>query len=280
MRKEDKQMDENINPVSGLEVNKDLEETFVETVDYEGCEVVRREFFSHTFEVSVSFRIDSIMFNTATLKKMPNVRYVQFIVNPEKKKIVIRSCDVDDKDAIRWCQYNEKLDKRTPKKILCRMFAAKVFDMMDWNIENRYKIQGNILRSPNEMLIVFDLNDTEVYTPKKRLEDGRLMKSKPYYPEGWRESFGLPVAEHERVLDINILDGYARMQIIEQRNVKKPKAPLPDVDQVEPTEQPVTEEAPAALEETPNEIINDTAPEEIPEPTPMEDALPYIFGDK
>ena len=33
--------------------------------------------------------------------------------------------------------------------------------MMDWNIENRYKIQGNILRSPNEMLIVFDLNDTE-----------------------------------------------------------------------------------------------------------------------
>jgi|GEM_PF-1493038 len=273
-------MDENINPVPGLEVNKDLEETFVETIDYEGCEVVRREFFSHTFEVSVSFRIDSIMFNTATLKKMPNVRYVQFIVNPEKKKIVIRSCDVDDKDAIRWCQYNEKLDKRTPKKILCRMFAAKVFDMMDWNIENRYKIQGNILRSPNEMLIVFDLNDTEVYTPKKRLEDGRLMKSKPYYPEGWRESFGLPVAEHERALDINILDGYARMQIIEQRNVKKPKAPLPDVDQVEPTVQQVVEEAPAALEEAPNEIINDTAPEEIPEPTPMEDALPYIFGDK
>ena len=115
---------------------------------------------------------------------------------------------------------------------------------------------------------------------KKRLEDGRLMKSKPYYPEGWRESFGLPVAEHERALDINILDGYARMQIIEQRNVKKPKAPLPDVDQIEPTVQPVVEEAPAALEETSNEIVGDASPEEIPEPTPMEDALPYIFGDK
>ena len=123
--------------LSDIEVNKDLEETVVENVNYDGFEVVRREFFSHTFEVSVSFRIDSIMFNTATLKKMPNVRYVQFIVNPEKKKIVIKSCDVDDKDAIRWCQYNERLDKRTPKKILCRMFAAKVFDMMDWNIENR-----------------------------------------------------------------------------------------------------------------------------------------------
>lgn len=255
--------------LSDIEVNKDLEETVVENVNYDGFEVVRREFFSHTFEVSVSFRIDSIMFNTATLKKMPNVRYVQFIVNPEKKKIVIKSCDVDDKDAIRWCQYNERLDKRTPKKILCRMFAAKVFDMMDWNIENRYKIQGNILRSQSEILIVFDLNDTEVYTPKRRTEDGRCMKSKPYYPEGWRESFGLPVAEHERALDINILDGYARIQIIEQRNVKKTKTPLPSVDAA-----PVVEEDTSVVQEE-----ADTVPvEDEPDPTPMEDAFPYLFG--
>ena len=250
---------------SNFEINKDLEETVVESVNYDGFEVVRREFFSHTFEVSVSFRIDSIMFNTATLKKMPNVRYVQFIVNPEKKKVVIKSCDVDDKDAIRWCQYNEKLDKRTPKKILCRMFAAKVFDMMDWNIENRYKIQGNILRSKDEVLIVFDLNDTEVYTPKKRAEDGRSIKSKPYYPEGWRESFGLPVAEHERALDINILDGYARIQIIEQRNVKKPRNPLPSLDALS--------DAAPAVESPAEEVVDDDEA-----PTPMEDALPYILG--
>ena len=78
-------MDEVINrPISsGIEVNKDLDETYVDKINYGGFEVVRREFFSHTFEVSVSFRIDSIIFNTATLKKLPNVRYVQFIVNPE-----------------------------------------------------------------------------------------------------------------------------------------------------------------------------------------------------
>ena len=253
----------------GIEVNKDQEETVVDKIDYEGFEVVRREFFSHTFEVSVSFRIDSIMFNTATLKKMPNVRYVQFIVNPEKKKIVIKSCDVDDKDAIRWCQYNEKLDKRTPKKILCRMFAAKVFDMMDWNIENRYKIQGNILRSQTEMLIVFDLNDTEVYTPKRRGEDGRLMKTKPYYPEGWRESFGLPVAEHERALDINILDGYARIQIIEQRGIKKQRTPLPAVDET-PQDNNQPGEVTTPAENPPSEEV---------EPTPMEEAIPYLFGE-
>ena len=95
------------------------------------------------------------------------------------------------------------------------------------------------------------------------------MKSKPYYPEGWRESFGLPVAEHERALDINILDGYARIQIIEQRNVKKTKTPLPSVDAA-----PVAEEdTPVVQEEA------DTVPvEDEPDPTPMEDAFPYLFG--
>ena len=272
-------MDEIINNsmVGDLVPNKDLEVTEVDKVNYDGYEVVRREFFSHTFEVSVSFRIDSIMFNTATLKKMPNVRYVQFIVNPEKKKIVIKSCDVDDKDAIRWCQYNERLDKRTPKKILCRMFAAKVFDMMDWNIENRYKIQGNIIKSPEETLIVFDLNDTEVYTPKKRLEDGRSVKSKPYYPEGWRESFGLPVAEHERALDINILDGYARIQIIEQRGVsKKPRNPLPSPDGEADSTIDTAIAPPGEIKESNNDLPINGVDDESP--TPAEEAFPFIFG--
>lgn len=38
---------------SGIEANKDQEETIVDNIDYDGFEFVRREFFSHTFEVSV-----------------------------------------------------------------------------------------------------------------------------------------------------------------------------------------------------------------------------------
>ena len=254
-----------LNPIN---VNKDLEETVVEGVDLEGFEVARREFFSHTFECSVSFRIDSIMFNTATLKKLPDIRYIHLLVNPDAKKVVIKSCDVDAKDSIRWCQYNETKDHRTPKKILCRIFAAKVFDMMDWNIEYRYKIQGNIIKSPEETIIVFDLNEPEVFTPTRRAEDGRLMKGKAYLPEGWRDSFGLPVAEHERALDINILDGYARMEIIEKRNTKKPKIPLP----VEGESVPAEDIAPKEVEPyvfTPNP---DTTP------TDAEAALPFLLG--
>lgn len=264
-------MDEIIKaPINPVDIDKDLEETVVDSVSLDGFEVARREFFSHTFECSVSFRIDSIMFNTATLKKLPNIRYVHLLVNPDKRIVVIKSCDVDAKDSIRWCQYNETKDQRTPKKILCRIFAAKVFDMMDWNIEYRYKIQGNIIRSPEETLIVFDLNEPEVYTPKRRAEDGRVMKGKSFLPEEWRDSFGLPVAEHERALDINILDGYARMEIVEKRNIKKPKEPLPVENDNVAT--PATPEPPKEVE--PYTFV----PNPDTTPTDASAAMPYFLG--
>lgn len=31
----------------------------------------------------------------------------------------------------------------------------------------------------------------------------------PFYPKEWKDSFGLPVEEHKKALEINILDGYA-----------------------------------------------------------------------
>jgi hypothetical protein len=31
----------------------------------------------------------------------------------------------------------------------------------------------------------------------------------PFYPKEWKDSFGLPVEEHRKALEINMLDGYA-----------------------------------------------------------------------
>ena len=65
---------------------------FVEdNFSYEGYEVVRGEFFSHIYEPSVSFKDCKVQFNTACLKKMPSVEYVQFLVNPYTKKMVLRN---------------------------------------------------------------------------------------------------------------------------------------------------------------------------------------------
>ena len=37
-------------------------------------------------------------------------------------------------------------------------------------------------------------------------------KTMPMYPENWRDSFGIPVREHEASTQVNLLDGYAYME--------------------------------------------------------------------
>jgi len=32
----------------------------------------------------------------------------------------------------------------------------------------------------------------------------------PFYPKEWKDSFGLPVKEHERVLETNLKEGYVK----------------------------------------------------------------------
>ena len=75
------------------------EEENIEELDQEDLlnnyQVVRREFFAHTFEAAVSFRYDSLYFNSAAINKMADAMSVQILINPKKKKMVIRMCDVE-----------------------------------------------------------------------------------------------------------------------------------------------------------------------------------------
>lgn len=77
----------------------ELQENFT----YDGYQVVRRELFAHLREPSVVIRRDSITFNTACIAGMEDAVYIQILVNPDTKKMVVRKCDENDKDALRWC---------------------------------------------------------------------------------------------------------------------------------------------------------------------------------
>lgn len=49
--------------------------------DFEGYQVVRREFFAHTFEPSLTFNNYKVYVNIACLNKFPNDNFVQVLIN-------------------------------------------------------------------------------------------------------------------------------------------------------------------------------------------------------
>ena len=103
------------------------------------------------------------------------------------------------------------------------MLGVKLFDLMKWNPEYKYKLQGNLIRSKGELLVVFSMNETEIYTPITKTVDGKPVKTTPYYPEDWRDSFGLPVNEHSQSLVVSMLEGYQRLEYTQKRRVKQKK---------------------------------------------------------
>ncbi len=191
----------------GIEITEDVSFTF------DGYQVVRGEFFAHTFEPSLTFSDNKVYVNTACVKKLPEIEYVQLLVNPIDKKVAVRPCTEDAKDSFRWCSATAK---RTPKQITCRVFYAKLLSLMGWNPKYRYKLLGKLIRSNNELLFIFDLNSPEIFVRKVTDDNREIMSRTATYPEEWKNQFGLPVEEHQNALQINIFDGYTVFGVQEQ----------------------------------------------------------------
>ena len=82
---------------------------------------------------------------------------------------------------------------------------------MNWNPEYRYKILGKLIRTKTDMLFVFDLNCAETYRCR---EGGKENHSRsPIYPDSWKNQFGVPVNEHQDMLQVSIFDDHAVFRI-------------------------------------------------------------------
>ena len=194
----------------------EIEDTF----SYDGYQIARREMFAHQREPAVTIRKDSITFNTACINGLEDVIYIQILVNREEHRMAIRKCEENDKDAIRWCI--AKPDKRKSRKITSRPFSQKIYDLMGWDTGCRYKILGHRISYEGEVLYVFELDEIEITKERKRktkeqvmaeAENSELtpeqiaereaeaqrMAKTPFYPDDWKNSFGIPVEEHRNV---------------------------------------------------------------------------------
>lgn len=175
--------------------------------DYEGYQVVRREFFAHTSEPSITFNNFKLYFNAACLKKFPSVDYVQALVNVDRKSLAIRLCREEEQGSVSWCVPGSA--RRKPRQVTCKLFFANLFSLMGWNPDYRYKLLGKVVHAKDEYLIAFDLTATEVY--QRVFKDGEKPKTSriPVFPADWKGQFGLPFKEHRKSMQIDVFDGYA-----------------------------------------------------------------------
>jgi len=167
--------------------------------DLAGYQVTKAELFSHTREPAITIWPTRIRFNMSCLRRFPGITHIQLLIHPEQKRLIIRPCLPDTPDALRWAKGGGEKEL-TNRDMLCRIFAAKIFELMEWDREYRYKIMGNPAVYQNEMLFLFKLADFELFVGG--------CKAKSYLPGEWRDYFGIPVERHEDSYKIDLADGY------------------------------------------------------------------------
>ena len=202
------------------------------TFSYDGCKIIREELFAHVRNPAVTIRPDGIMFNTACINALDGVKHVHLMINEEMKRLVIRGCNENDKDALRWCTV--KGDQRKPRKMTGRLFSDLLYTLMEWDKANRYKILGYKIEFEGEELFVFDLKVAEIFECSKKTrkdaaspvdgETGRETENptkvsrKGYYSPDIANTFGLSIEEHRQAYSLTDLDGYVTIGTLTEGN--------------------------------------------------------------
>ena len=177
------------------------ESTSAETegVDLAGYQVTKAELFAHTREPSITIWETRMKFNMACLRRFPGVQYIQILIHPEQRRIIIRPSEADAPDSLRWANGGGEKELKN-RDLLCKIFAAKIYDLMQWNKEYRYKILGRPVICDGEILFLFRLTDFELFATGA--------KRHSYLPSDWRDYFGIPVEKHEDAYKVDLADGY------------------------------------------------------------------------
>lgn len=202
----------------------EIEQSF----DYDGYQVARRELFAHLRDPAIVIRKDSVTFNTACIAGLEDVVYVNIMFNSTLKRLVVKGCNENDKDALRWCV--AKPDKRKSRKMSCRLFSELLYKEMGWASDCRYKILGYRIEFEGESLYVFDLVAAEVFHERKKKQSDEVMPTeasaenkeevqpvntrKGYYPDDIAGSFGLPVEQHRQESEVRQMDGYVSVGML------------------------------------------------------------------
>jgi hypothetical protein len=153
-------------------------------------EIARAEYFSGANEPTITIKKHMVRFSAYCLSELPGVDYVQFVMYPTEKRLVIEPCPLGERDAIRWSSKNP--EHRKPKIITCKEYYRRLCRLMEWKEDCRYTILGKVTGEGDDTVIAFDLTSALVYRPNA---DGRISRE-PEYPKAWGDSFGMPEEEH------------------------------------------------------------------------------------
>ncbi|MDD3014477.1 MAG: recombinase family protein, partial [Candidatus Gastranaerophilales bacterium] len=171
--------------------------------DLRKFEVARSQFFDTANKTCVTFSLENIQFSTKCIRKFDKASFVEMLINPNKNLFAVRPCLEKMRNAVKWANVDNNL--YYSRNISCAAYIKTLYELFGWNPEYKYRVRGIRRQKDDEILMIFDMNETEVFisqiTPDEISPNEQLPKDlKPFtngpnkdivaYPATWANTFG------------------------------------------------------------------------------------------
>ena len=167
--------------------------------DFRGFEVARSQFFETQNKVCVTFSNKSLIFSTAAIRKLNNSEYVELLLHPTKKQLVVRSATANSSNSIKWAKFcNDTYFNTT---VSGSAFLPHLFSLFNWDINKKYRVRGIRKTNETESVLVFDMSEVEIFIQNVEdinapldIETVKPLITTPRticaFPEEWINNFG------------------------------------------------------------------------------------------
>ena len=173
-------------------------------LDLRGFEIVRSQFIDVANKLTMTFSPKRLKVSTSAIRKL-DCNYVEILVHPTKKSLVVRKTSADSRLAFQWTR--SKDGAVIPRDIGVSAIMPCIYALFDWNTSYKYRIQGTIIEDKDIILLSFNVNDAETIMPLCSVEDSEDENTESYpvsnnintfgtksstigYPRSWANSFG------------------------------------------------------------------------------------------
>ena len=185
----------------------------LEFEDLSGYELPPRTQFSMLSKPAVSIKYGKMTFNMASVRMFDEALFILTPVNRDKKRLMVVPCKEEESASLQWARIRESDDTKVNRTISSEEFILKLYKMMGWKLNCRYKILGRVaLAKPGPMpVLIFDLEEAIMFDSKPMEfvdeETGEIKKKQvKYYPEEYKDCIGKSYNDYIEAKQINIFE--------------------------------------------------------------------------
>nr|WP_319489245.1 recombinase family protein [uncultured Caproiciproducens sp.] len=211
--------------------------------DLRGFEIARAQFFDTAEKICITFSSEHIVFSAKCIRRFDKEQYIEMLVHPGEHLLVVRPCAKEVRNAIRWAkQYDGQYFARS---ISCAAYIKTLFDLFSWKLSCKYRIRGIFKQKDEEAVVVFNMQETEIFIPQDTLDtgletqlDSDLLngKVKPFtngpkkdimaYPTTWANNFGNNFYRNAQAYELMAFDRNGTWNVHEQGQPFSDSPPL------------------------------------------------------